>query len=86
MGLNYWWTQTATAYTATVITQYLVYNSNTTTTKLSTVQHNNVSDVAIPTTIIPLDLSDNGGDYTDTWLETGTVMTYANSSMYVLGP
>lgn len=52
VGLNYWWNQTVTAYTATVITRYIEYN-NVVSTELATITNVNATkEGSIPTDII----------------------------------
>ena len=54
VGLNWFYTETATAYTATIITQYIQYN-NTVSTELATVTDVNATTYRdnIPYTVVP---------------------------------
>jgi hypothetical protein len=77
VGLNFWYTETATAYTATVITRYIQYN-NTVSTELATVTDVNATTISnsIPYTIVP-----PHNEYGSTSIGFGTVATWETTAM-----
>jgi hypothetical protein len=77
VGLNYWYTETATAYTATIITRYIQYN-NTVSTELATFTDVNATTISdnIPSTIIPAN-----NEYGRTTIGFETVATWETTAM-----
>lgn len=76
VGLNFWWNTTQTAYTATVVTQYVVYN-NTVLTEYETMTNGNP-----PIGSIPPDIIGTWNEYRGTVLANrSTIATYETTTM-----